>query len=103
MDVAVAGELHEFLGGGAADGGHGGGEVAQVVEAEVGASDLVAGLVEAVAGVLLPSPSVEAWRVAVNLSRGEWPSVGAGEHQGVRVASCVGGEVLPNVLDEVGR
>ena len=28
VDVAVAGELHEFLGGGARDGGHGGGEVA---------------------------------------------------------------------------
>src|SRR5450759_3215231 len=53
VDVAVAGELHELLGGGARDGGHGGGEVTQVVEAEVGASDLVAGLVEAVAGVLL--------------------------------------------------
>src|SRR5665811_868668 len=53
VDVAVAGELHEFLGGGARDGGHGGGEVTQVVEAEVGASDLVAGLVEAVARVLL--------------------------------------------------
>ncbi len=49
VDVAVAGELHEFLGGGARDGGHGGGEVTQVVEAEVGASDLVAGLVEAAA------------------------------------------------------
>ena len=103
VDVAVAGELHEFLGGGAADGGHGGGEVAEVVEAEVGASDLVAGPVEAVAGVLLLPSSVEAWRVAVDLSRGERPPVGTRKHQRVGIASCVGGEVLPNVLDEVGR
>src|SRR5664280_405072 len=48
VDVAVAGELHEFLGGGARDGGHGGGEVTQVVEADVGASDLMAGLVTGV-------------------------------------------------------
>ena len=48
VDVAVAGELHEFLGGGARDGGHGGGEVTQVVEAEAGASDLMAGLVTGV-------------------------------------------------------
>src|SRR5450756_2124706 len=47
VDVAVAGELHELLGGGARDGGHGGGEVTQVVEAEVGASDLVAGSIVA--------------------------------------------------------
>lgn len=52
VDVAVAGELHEFFGGGPGDGGHGGGEVTQVVEAEVGTSDLVAGLVGAVAGML---------------------------------------------------
>ena len=49
VDVAVAGELHQLLGGRPADRRHGGGEVAQVVEPEVGASDLVAGLVEAVA------------------------------------------------------
>lgn len=36
-----------------ADRGHGGGEVAQVVEPDVGASDLVAGLVEAVPGMIL--------------------------------------------------
>ena len=42
VDVAVAGELHEFFGGGARDGRHGD-EVTQVVEAEVGPSDLVAG------------------------------------------------------------
>ena len=50
-----------------------------------------------------PSPSVEAWRVAVDLSRRERPSVGAGEHECVGVVPRVGGEVLPNVLDEVGR
>lgn len=82
--VAVAGELHEFLGHRTADGGHGGGEVAEVVEPEVGASDQVAGLVEAVAGVLLLAAPVEAGCVAVHLPRREGASVGSGEHEGVR-------------------
>ena len=49
VDVAVTRELHEFFRRRSADRGHGGGEVSQVVETEVGASDLVAGLVKAVA------------------------------------------------------
>src|SRR5674476_1260627 len=85
VDVAVAGELHEFFGGGARDGGHGGGEVAQVVEAEVGASDLVAGPVEAVAGMLLLAGAlVEAGAVAMDLPRGERLAFIAWEHQRVR-------------------
>lgn len=82
--VAVAGELHESLGHRTADGGHDGGEVAEVVEPEVGASDQVAGLVEAVAGVPLLAAPVEAGCVAVHLPRREGASVGSGEHEGVR-------------------
>src|SRR5450759_2807852 len=79
VDVAVTRELHEFFRRRSRDGGHGGGEVAQVVETEVGASDLVAGLVEAVAGMLLLAGAlVVAGRVAVNLTRGERLPVGSG-------------------------
>ena len=77
-------------------------KVAQVVEAEVGASDLVPGTVEAVAGMhLLPGPRVEPGRVPMDLPDGEWLAVGAGEHQGVRVGAGVGREVLADVLGQV--
>ena len=76
--------------------------MAQVVEAEVGASDLVPGTVEAVAGMhLLPGPRVEPGRVPMDLPDGEWLAVGAGEHQGVRVGAGVGREVLADVLGQV--
>src|SRR5665648_365512 len=66
VDVAVTRELHEFLRRRSADRGHVGGEVTQVVETEVGASDLVAGPVEAVAGMLpLAAALVEPRAVAM--------------------------------------
>src|SRR5450759_2924882 len=103
VDVAVAGELHEFLGGGPRDGGHGGGEVSQVVEAEVGASDLVAGLVEAVAGVLLLAGArVVAGRVTIHLPRAERLPAGSGENEGVR-AGRPPVYLPPHVLADVRR
>src|SRR5664280_1179435 len=102
VDVAVAGELHKLLGGGARDGGHGGGEVTQVVEADVGASDLVAGLVEAVAGVLpLAAALVVAGRVTIHLPRGERLPVGSGDHQRVGAGRREGRQVMAEVCADV--
>src|SRR5664280_409124 len=102
VDVAVTRELHELFRRRSADRGHGGGEVAQVVEAEVGASDLVAGLVEAVAGMLLLAGAlVEARAVAMDLPRGERLALIAWEHQRVRSGRGEDRQVLADVLGEV--